>query len=302
MELNMAIAKRPSKITLPPVNSGWNSLLEFLVEKFPLIDERIWSERFSQNKIHWLSGESVDAETPFKPSQILCYYREVPDEPKIPFKHTIIYQDEHILIADKPHFLPVTPGGIYVNECLLERIRQQENLPDIVATHRLDRETAGLVLFSINPETRGHYCQLFADGKISKHYQAVAKLSDDLINKPLPQHWSITNRLEKSAQSFIMLQVDGKVNARSEISLIKKNDDAGLFELKPITGKTHQLRLHMAKIGAPILNDSFYPALLAERPLNYENPLQLLAKKLSFDDPLTQKRFSFESNQALRFL
>ena len=115
----MAIASRPSKITLPQENKGWRTVLEFLVQHFPLIEDNVWRERIVKGKIHWLSGETINIETPFKASQILCYYREVQDEPKIPFSHKIIYQDEHILVADKPHFLPVTPGGKYVNECLL---------------------------------------------------------------------------------------------------------------------------------------------------------------------------------------
>ena len=297
----MAIAKRPSKITLPPKNNGWNNLLEFLVEQFPLIEESIWIARFSDNKIHWISGEMVNQETPFKPSQILCYYREVPDEPIIPFQHQIIFRNEHILIADKPHFLPVTPGGIYVNECLLERIRQQENLSDIVTTHRLDRETAGLVMFSINPQTRGDYCQLFAKGEIEKHYQAIAKLTPQALNQTMPQNWQIANRLAKSKPSFLMHEVDGEINARSEISLIAKQNNFGLFDLKPITGKTHQLRLHMLKIGMPILNDKFYPILLADKKLDFDSPLQLLAKKLSFRDPITKKHLSFESSRGLNF-
>ncbi|MCP3674412.1 MAG: pseudouridine synthase, partial [Gammaproteobacteria bacterium] len=174
----MAIASRPSKVTLPQENKDWNTVLEFLVNHFPLIDESVWIERITKGKIHWLSGKVISIETPFKASQILCYYREVEDEPTIPFSHNIIYQDEHILVADKPHFLPVTPGGKYVNECLLERIRNQNNLADIVPMHRLDRETAGLVIFSINQQSRGTYCQLFAEQQISKTYQAIAELPD----------------------------------------------------------------------------------------------------------------------------
>ena len=107
----MSIAKRPSKITLPPENKGWSNLLEFLIWKFPLIDATIWHDRFKQKKIHWLSGEIVSLNTVFEPSKILCYYREVESEPKIPFKHEVLFRNEHILVACKPHFLPVTPGG-----------------------------------------------------------------------------------------------------------------------------------------------------------------------------------------------
>lgn len=295
----MVIASRPSKITLPQENKGWRTVLEFLAHHFPLIKEDVWLERIDKGKVHWLSGEAISIETPFKASQIICYYREVQDEPEIPFLHKIIYQDEHILVADKPHFLPVTPGGKYVNECLLERLRKQNKLPNIVPMHRLDRETAGLVIFSINQQSRGTYCQLFAEQQISKIYRAIAELPDAILQQQLPQHWKIENRLEKSKPAFTMHEVKGEINAQSKISLIETKEQLGLFELKPITGKTHQLRLHMMKIGTPILNDKFYPKLLPEQPDNFDKPLQLLAKKLSFKDPLTGKLHIFKSKYQL---
>jgi tRNA pseudouridine32 synthase / 23S rRNA pseudouridine746 synthase len=295
----MTIARRPSKITLPSENKNWNSLYDFLVDQFPLIDASIWKNRLEQGKVHWLSGEIVNAETSFKAGQILCYYREVEQEPIIPFKHEVLFQNDHILIACKPHFLPVTPGGQYVNECLLERIRLENQLPDIVPLHRLDRETAGLVMFSINTETRGLYAQLFAGKKISKSYQAIAKISNEMKAKNLPCHWSISNRLEKSIPKFTMKEGQGQVNAHSEISLTKVAGDVGLFNLNPVTGKTHQLRLHMMKIQMPILNDKFYPVLQAKGPLSFANPLQLLAKKISFVDPITNQFLEFESKRQL---
>lgn len=297
----MAIAKRPSKVTLPPVNQGWGNLLEFLSSKFPLIDEGVWINRFKEGKVHWLSGEVVAFDTPFIASKILCYYREVEAEPKIPFEHQVIEKNEHFLIACKPHFLPVTPGGQYVNECLLERIRQQEKVDDIVPVHRLDRETAGLVMFSINPETRGKYCQLFAQQQISKNYLAVAEISPDISDENMPMEWNISNRLEKSQPAFIMQEVEGLVNARSSIKLIEKNKGKGLFNLSPITGKTHQLRLHMLKIGMPILNDKFYPVLKPKENLNFSQPLQLLAKSLQFVDPINGYQHRFVSERNLDF-
>jgi tRNA pseudouridine32 synthase/23S rRNA pseudouridine746 synthase len=296
----MTIARRPSKITLPSQNNRWNNVYDFLVEQFPLIDPSIWKKRLQQGKIHWLCGETVGFNTSFQSGRILCYYREVEQEPNIPFKHEVLFINEHILVACKPHFLPVTPGGQYVNECLLERIRHENKLPDIVPLHRLDRETAGIVMFSINTETRGIYAQLFADRKISKSYQAIAKITDKMKAEKLPFHWSISNRLVKSVPKFLMTEVDGQLNAHSEISLIKVKEDLGLFNLEPITGKTHQLRLHMQKIAMPILNDKFYPELQAKEPLSFENPLQLIAKKISFIDPIDGTLQAFESTRQLQ--
>ncbi|WP_444996100.1 pseudouridine synthase [Aliikangiella sp. IMCC44359] len=293
----MAIARCASEITLPVKNLGWKTILEFLDYQFPLIGKQVWQNRILEGKVHWHSGEAISLNSTFQPSKRLCYYREVEEEPKIPFTHKIIYQNEHLLVACKPHFLPVTPGAEYVNECLLERIRQQTGLTDIVPLHRLDRDTAGLVMFSLNPDSRNGYYQLFAERKIEKRYLAIAHLGHALQALSIPHSWQIMNRLEKSKPSFTMTEVKGDINARSKIKLVSKQAGLGLFELFPETGKTHQLRLHMMRIGVPILNDRFYPRLLPKVAPQFDKPLQLLAKNLSFVDPVSGIKKEFESER-----
>ncbi len=299
----MSKAKQASEITLPPKDLGWGTVLNFLIEKFHRIDAAIWRQRVAEGKVFWFGGEVIHANTAFLPSRRVCYYREVGAEPLIPFAHQIIYQDDRILVACKPHFLPVTPGGEFVNECLLERVKRDTGLQDVVAVHRLDKETAGLVLFSVNSQSRPLYYQLFADGKVSKDYQAVAKLSETQQQLELPQHWQVKNRLEKSTPAFLMQQVEGEANAFSSLSLVDKRADLGLFELSPHTGKTHQLRLHMLSLGCPILFDKYYPDLLPKQPaqqLDFSKPLQLLAKHLSFIDPVTGLEHQFKSSRQLQ--
>lgn len=299
----MSKAKQASEITLPPKDLGWGTVLQFLIEKFNRIDAAIWQQRVADGKVHWFGGDQIDADTAFLPSRRVCYYREVVAEPVIPFAHHILYQDEHIVVACKPHFLPVTPGGEFVNECLLERVKRDTGVQDLVAVHRLDKETAGLVLFSANSQSRPLYYQLFAQGNIHKSYQAVAELPTPMQQLSLPQHWQIQNRLEKSEPAFLMHQVDGEVNAVSSLSLLDKRAGLGLFELSPHTGKTHQLRLHMLSLGCPILFDKYYPQLLpkpAGAQLDFSQPLQLLAKRLSFTDPLSGITHQFESSRQLQ--
>jgi tRNA pseudouridine32 synthase/23S rRNA pseudouridine746 synthase len=301
----MSIANQASEITLPPVNPGCANLLEFLCRQFPRVAPDIWQARFADGKIHWFGGEMVTATTPFSPSRRLCYYREVVAEPKIPFAEQLVYQDEHILVACKPHFLPVTPGGDYVNECLLVRLKQQYQLDDLVAVHRLDRETAGLVLFSKKPQSRAAYYQLFASGQIQKSYQAVAALPADGLSVAgqqcsAGQKWQVQNRLEKSNPTFLMQQVEGEINARSNIHLLEIKQGFGLFELEPLTGKTHQLRVHMLGLGLPLLYDKYYPELLPKTALEFSQPLQLLAKTLSFIDPISGKPQHFCSERQLQ--
>lgn len=296
----MSKATKPSEITLPPKDLGWGTVLNFLIEKFHRIDAVTWQQRVADGKVYWFGGEVISATTAFLPSRRVCYYREVAAEPVIPFAHQILYKDEHIIVACKPHFLPVTPGGEFVNECLLERVKRDTGLHDVVAVHRLDKETAGLVLFSVNSQSRPLYYQLFAEGNISKSYQAVARLSEELQQLELPHSWQVKNRLEKSTPAFLMQQVDGEVNAFSSLTLVEKHAELGLFELCPHTGKTHQLRLHMLSVGCPILFDKYYPQLLPKQQLNFAEPLQLLAKRLSFVDPATGLDHQFESPRQLQ--
>lgn len=295
----MSIAKRPSKITLPATNNGWNNILDFLVYQFPLIKKQVWLARLDSAKIHWQSGEAVSKDSAFIASRTLCYYREVEQEPIIPFKHQVLFQNDHLVVADKPHFLPVTPGGQYVNQCLLEKLRVELQCPDIVPLHRLDKDTAGLVLFSINSESRGLYSQLFANHQIKKEYLAIAEMKSK--TSTIGDQWHIKNRLVKSEPRFLMKEVSGIDNSHSEIELIKYHQyqNHGLFKLSPITGKTHQLRLHMMKIGFPILNDPFYPDLKPKSEMNFDKPLQLLAEKITFTDPISGEGVSYNTSQKL---
>lgn len=295
----MSIARQASEITLPADNKGCATVLQFLCQQFPFVGEALWRDRIAKGKVHWFNGAAITVDTPFMASKRLCYYREVVAEPVIPFEHRILYQDQHILLADKPHFLPVTPGGEYVNECLLARLKRDTALDDIVPVHRLDRDTAGLVLFSVNAKSRPAYYQLFSQGNISKSYQAVARLTPALCTAELPVNWHIANRIAKSQPSFINAIVPGEVNAISDISLLQRHAELGLFALTPHSGKTHQLRLHMLSLGMPILHDNYYPVLQPKRAPQFDKPLQLLAKSLSFTDPITQQLHHFCSQQVL---
>lgn len=294
----MSISKYPSKLSLPQTNPGVSSVLEYLIFKFPDIKPKVWQQRVADGKVHWHDGTLITADSAFLPQQRVYYYREVESEPLIPFVEKILFQDEHILVAYKPHFLAVTPGGIYIKECLQNRLRDKTGLENLQALHRLDRVTAGLVLFSVNPNTRHLYHNLFNRQQIHKTYQAIASINDDadLVGK----EWEVKNRIVKSEPSFLMKIVEGEANSHSVIRCLAQSADKALFELNPITGKTHQLRLHMQTLGWPLLHDKYYPTLQPEVADDYSKPLQLLAKELRFVDPVTQQSRVFSSNTALR--
>jgi tRNA pseudouridine32 synthase/23S rRNA pseudouridine746 synthase len=294
----MVIAKSPSKLSLPQHNPGVASVLEFLILKFPAIASDVWEQRMADGKVHWHDGSLINSQTAFAAQQRVYYYREVEVEPIIPFAEQIIFQDELILVAYKPHFLPVTPGGGYVEECLQNRLRNITGNSNLQAVHRIDNGTAGLVLFSVNPNSRQQYHGLFETRQVNKTYQAIASTTNKAAR--IDQQWEIKNRLEKTEPRFLMHIVEGVANSHSRIRCLKTSADNALFELSPITGKTHQLRLHMQSLGWPLLNDTYYPELQPSKPDDYSKPLQLLAQKLEFIDPVTQQARSFSSNTELK--
>lgn len=295
----VSIAAQPSEITLPAMNDNWPTVLAFLCHHFARIPAEVWLARVRSGKVFWYKGDVITEQTPFLPSRRVCYYREVVAEPLIPLSHQILYQDEHILVADKPHFLPVTPGGDFVNECLLQRLKDQTGITALVPLHRLDRDTAGLVMFSVQPASRAAYYELFSGGGIEKSYQARAYLGDSTISA---QQWQVRNRIEKAEPRFLNKICAGAENAWSTITLCKVQAGVGHFQLTPHTGKTHQLRLHMQSLGWPILNDRYYPTLLPKNTSDFSQPLQLLAAELRFIDPLTGAKQQFCSLQQLNSL
>jgi tRNA pseudouridine32 synthase/23S rRNA pseudouridine746 synthase len=297
----MAISEYPSIVSLPQTNPGVATVLEYLIIKFPFIDAQIWQQRITDGKVHDSDGSLITQQSPFQPQQQIYYYREVENEPIIPFKETIVFQDQHILVAYKPHFLAVIPGGNYVTECLQNRLRRSTGISTLQALHRLDRVTAGLVIFSVNPDTRRCYHQLFEHRQIHKTYQAIAAINGD--ENLAGQKWEVKNRLERSEPPFLMRIAEGEeqANSHSMIRCLEQLNQKALFELNPVTGKTHQLRLHMQALGWPILNDKYYPKLQPLTKDNYSAPLQLLAKELKFIDPINQQPrcFHYDGNLSL---
>lgn len=283
----MAIAKSPSKLTLPNPNPGVATVVDYLIQKFPQVGAQIWQQRAMDGKLHWHDGSLITIETLYQPQQRVYYFREVEQEPEVPFSETVISQDEDILVVYKPHFLPVTPGGNFVNECLQNRLREKTGIENLQALHRIDRVTAGLVMFSVNPDTCHLYHQMFANRKIHKSYQAITMIDQHSDEPKIGQQWEVINRLACTDPRFLMRVVEGEPNSRSRIRCLDRSEDKALFELEPATGKTHQLRVHMQSLGWPILHDRYYPMLQPERADDFAEPLQLLAQQLRFIDPVT---------------
>lgn len=291
----MGISRYPTAVTLPPAREPFPSMLQFLSQRFPGIDRDRWQERLRAGKVLDEAGNPITEQTPYVPNRKIFYFREVAGEQTIPFAEKILFQSDTLLVACKPHFLPVIPGGRYVDECLLHRLRESTGIADLSPIHRIDRETAGLVLFSTNKETRGLYQRLFADGKIEKTYHAIAEYTQPAMTT----EWLVETRIVRGEPWVRRKTVPGEVNARSHIHLVEVQGQRARFKLHPLTGKTHQLRIHMSELGFQIANDRYYPVMWPEGEDYFDQPLQLLAKSVKFTDPISGQPVEFVSEREL---
>jgi tRNA pseudouridine32 synthase/23S rRNA pseudouridine746 synthase len=291
----MGISRYPSYVSMPGAEKPYPPILDFLDQRFPRVGRATWEQRMREGKVLDEAGTPITAATPYAPQKKLIYFREVEREPLIPLEEKILFHNDELLVACKPPFLPVTPSGPYVDECLLNRLRKKTGNSQLVPLHRIDRETSGLVLFSANPETRGRYGNLFLTGRIEKTYEALA----EIVRRPRARVWTVENRLATAETWFRSRVVAGAVNARSRIELRSCSDRLARFLLYPITGKKHQLRLHMSGLGFPILNDRYYPQLLSKQQDDLANPLQLIARRVNFIDPVSGRSLEFESERTL---
>jgi tRNA pseudouridine32 synthase/23S rRNA pseudouridine746 synthase len=278
----------PSRQWLPA--GAWKTVLDFFKEKYPQVEFETWTARMAKGEVIDETGLRVDPETAYRAGACIYYYRELSDETIIPYVEQVLYQDEHILVADKPHFLPVIPAGRFLHQTLLVRLRKNYQLQDLVPIHRLDRETAGVVLFSVNPRTRGDYTSLFRNRKVRKVYEALAPTLDTAQFPTIRR-----SRIVRGEPFFRMQEVSGEANSETHISALRNLGHHTLYQLIPVTGRKHQLRLHLAGLGIPIINDRLYPALSRSEADDFSSPLKLLAKSLSFQDPLTGREHYFES-------
>lgn len=274
-----------SAVFCPP--GPWPTLAAFLAERLPRVAD--WPERLARGDVVDEAGQPAAAG--YQPNRRVFYWRYLADEPEVPFEERIVFQDEHLLVADKPHFLPVTPSGLYARQTLMARLRHRTGLADLIPVHRLDRETAGLVVFCVRPADRDAYHQLFRHRAVEKVYDAIAPAGDG----PWPR--TVRHRLvEPDTEQFLQMQVvDGEPNAETWIDLVERLP-GGLarYELRPHTGARHQLRAQMNALGLPLVGDRVYPVLQPhENPPRFDAPLQLIAREIGFTDPVTGARRYF---------
>ncbi|OTG88512.1 pseudouridine synthase [Acinetobacter sp. ANC 3813] len=283
-----------SKVFLKPSAASICSIYDYLCVQFPHIDAAEWQQRFRDGLIYDANGTKLLSDSLFQANSHVFYYRFLKHEIHVPFEHEILFENDDLIVVDKPHFLTMSPTGQYVQETLLVRLKNQTGIEQLTPIHRLDRETAGVVLVSKRPETRGIYQQMFAERKVQKTYHAIAPYTSD-IQFPL----TLRLHMDKGEPFYTMQVKEAEANTETEIHLLAHNDQWAKYLLKPHTGKQHQLRVHLNHLGLPIQNDAFYPCVAHKADNDFSSPLQLLAKQIEFIDPVLLKPMNFSSKQEL---
>ncbi|MEV7566750.1 RluA family pseudouridine synthase [Streptomyces tanashiensis] len=285
----------PVRVRLPEDPEGGRATVrEYLVGRYgAAVGAGRVEEMLRDGRFVGVDGP-VGGDEPYVAGRYLWFHRDFPDETPVPFEVAVVHRDERIVVADKPHFLATMPRGRHVTETALARLRRDLGLPCLQPAHRLDRLTAGLVLFVVRPEDRGAYQTLFRDRAVRKEYEAVAPY-DPAVQLPV----TVRSRIEKERGVMAAREVPGEPNAESRIELVEHAGGLGRYRLVPVTGRTHQLRVHMNALGLPILDDPVYPVVREDGPEDFSRPLRLLARTLEFTDPFTGDARSFESRLRL---
>ena len=278
-----------------PTDGRWDRVRDFLVDRLSKVPAEVVDEMLRTGRFVTHDGP-IGVEDPYRPGGFVWFHRDVAPEVPVPFDLEVLHRDEHILVVDKPHFLATTPRGGHVTETALVRLRRQLDLPDLSPAHRLDRATAGVLLLVIDPALRGAYQTLFHDRRVEKVYEAIAPHDPRLA---FPR--TASSRITKHRGVLAAVEEPGPPNAETRIELLEHRGSFARYRLRPRTGRTHQLRVHLNSLGLPIVGDDLYPEVRPKADDDFTDPLQLLARSMEFPDPRTGELRHFESRRALHW-
>lgn len=273
----------------------WATLRDFLVERLAAdadVDRLLAEGRFVD-----AGGRPIAGGEPYAPNALIWFHRDLRPETEIPFDIEVLYRDERIIVVDKPHFLATTPRGRHIMNSVVARARDRFDLPDLGAAHRLDRATAGVLVLTTERRWRASYQGVFEARAATKIYEALAPVRTDL-------HWprTVESHIEKVRGTLQARErSDREPNARTVIELVEVRGQVGRYRLRPTTGRTHQLRVHLFALGIPILGDPLYPRILEVAEDDFSSPLQLVARELAFTDPIDGTPHAFVSRFPLQW-
>lgn len=321
------VEELPTELT--PNSATPATIADYLIARFYPNDPQIIHARFDTGEVRLDDGTILTGDSPYMPGERIWYFRELADEPQLPSDMPVLYEDEHVLAIDKPHFLPTTPRGSYIAQTALTKLRVRERNPLLIPIHRLDRPTAGVLLFAKTVEARRPFQMMFQHRQVSKTYRAVApvpadpaateralsaeglqvrshiqKIRDQLQVQQLSEQECAAQGVEPNTLTTVKILRTFTPSARAvegwrtEPNPNEKREWA-LYDLAPRTGKTHQLRAHLNMLSSPILGDVLYPQVLPDAPDRPEYPLQLLAYSLHFEHPITGERVDLYSERSL---
>jgi tRNA pseudouridine32 synthase/23S rRNA pseudouridine746 synthase len=296
--IDLPVRDGVSASTVATPSGPWPQVLDFLAERIPAVSRAQWAERMARGEVLDAQGQALPPDSPYRAQTRLHYWRALDHEHPVPFASPIVFQDDWLVVADKPHFLAVTPKGRHLQETLLVRLKRATGIDTLSPMHRIDLETAGLVVFTVQPATRHAYQDLLRQQRVHKAYEAIAPWHSDL-------QWPQLRRshIGHSAHFMATAELPGEPNSATHIEPLEVQGAWARYHLRPVTGRKHQLRVHMNALGLPIAGDRIYPRLQPavdpNSPPDFSRPLQLLAKRLAFDDPITGAARVFESQQHL---
>lgn len=276
-----------------PREGRWPTVAAFLTERTG--DDAGVHRRLAAGEVLLGDGTAVGERTAYRPGEVVWLHRDLPEEVPVPERPVVLHRDNDIVVVDKPHFMATMPRGSHVRQTVVLRLRAELGLPELSPAHRLDRLTAGVLLLTTKRERRAAYQRLFAAGQVRKSYLAVAPLPAGSGAVPA----EVSSRIVKERGRLQAREVPGEPNARTRLELVDSRGGLGLYRLHPLTGRTHQLRVHLSSLGTPIVGDPLYPVVRDVAPDDFTRPLQLLAETLALTDPVTGQDHVFRTGRTL---